>query len=213
MQNTTCVACKSKFIEIFDVIEHKTYWNCSTCKAKFLDPIDRLEPKLEKKRYQQHKNNVDDHSYKKFLSKLSNPLLKKLSIGDEGLDFGCGPGPALANILSSEGFKIDLYDPFFFPDKKIFLKKYNFITCSETIEHFFNPYDEFINLDKLLLKSGWLGVMTCFMKKNILFEKWHYRRDPTHVVFYAEETFEVIANQRNWIYEVPSKDIVLFYKK
>ena len=115
--------------------------------------------------------------------------------------------------MSSEWFKIDLYDPFFFPDKKIFLKKYNFITCSETIEHFFNPYDEFINLDKLLLKSGWLGVMTCFMKKNILFENWHYRRDPTHVVFYTEDTFEVIANQRNWIYEVPSKDIVLFYKK
>jgi hypothetical protein len=35
---------------------------------------------------------------------------------------------------------------------------------------------------------------------------------PTHVVFYAEKTFEVIAKQRDWECEIVTKDVVLFYK-
>ena len=45
-----------------------------------------------------------------------------------------------------------------------------------------------------------------------LFKNWHYRRDPTHVVFYKKKTFEVIANQRNWNVLFPSKNIALFNK-
>ena len=40
--------------------------------------------------------------------------------------------------------------------------------------------------------------MTCFLTTGEAFDKWYYRRDPTHVVFYAEKTFEVIAKQRDW---------------
>ncbi len=55
--------------------------------------------------------------------------------------------------------------------------------------------------------------MTCFMTEDDLFEGWHYRKDPTHVSFYSEETFKVIAAQRNWTVEIPAKDIILFNKK
>ena len=91
-------------------------------------------------------------------------------------------------------------------------KKYDFITCTEAAEHFFDPYKEFNVLDGLLVSGGWLGVMTCFLTDEELFENWHYRRDPTHVVFYAEKTFEVIASQREWSCEIKSKDIVLLKK-
>jgi len=94
----------------------------------------------------------------------------------------------------------------------IFSKKYDFITCTETAEHFFDPYKEFNVLDGLLVSGGWLGVMTCFLTDEELFGNWHYRRDPTHVVFYAEKTFEVIASQREWSCEIKSKDIVLLKK-
>ena len=107
---------------------------------------------------------------------------------------------------------MDLYDPFFFPNKDIFYKKYDFITCTEAVEHFFDPYKEFNVLDGLLVSGGWLGVMTCFLTDEELFGNWHYRRDPTHVVFYAEKTFEVIASQREWNCEIQSKDIVLLKK-
>ena len=48
-------------------------------------------------------------------------------------------------------------------------------------------------LDSLLLDSAWLGIMTCFLTEESQFENWYYRKDPTHVVFYAEETFKIIV--------------------
>ena len=115
-------------------------------------------------------------------------------------------------IAMPKGFEIDLYDPFFYPNKEIFTRQYNFITCTETAEHFFNPYYEFKNLDSLLLSGGWLGVMTTFLTEDKFFENWYYRRDPTHVVFYAKKTLEIIAEQNNWEFETPTKDVALFYK-
>ena len=208
-----CVVCKSENLRIFKVIEGKKYWQCNFCQAKFLDKANRLDPKEERSRYEQHNNKVHDEAYRSFLSKLSEPLKTKLSSGDGGLDFGCGPGPALADMLSKDGYKMEIYDPFFFPDKNVLLKQYNFITCSETAEHFFDPFEEFNTLDGMLEKGGWLGLMTCFMTEDKLFESWYYRRDPTHVSFYSEETLKVIATQRNWTMEIPVKDIVLFNKK
>ena len=54
--------------------------------------------------------------------------------------------------------------------------------------------------------------MTCFLTADDAFENWHYRRDPTHVVFYKESTFEVISSQRRWVCDFPLKDIVLISK-
>ena len=207
-----CVVCASKSVDLFKIIDKKKYWKCNFCLAKFLDKNHHLDFKYEKERYSQHNNRVDDTAYRSFLSKLSIPLIKKLSRGNKGLDFGCGHGPALADMIKSDGFEIDLYDPFFFPNENIFTKEYDFITCTETAEHFFHPHKEFMFLDKLLRKKGWLGIMTCFLREDELFENWYYRRDPTHVVFYAERTFEIIAEQRNWSCEIPNKDIALFCK-
>ena len=207
-----CIVCNNQSAESFQTADTKTYWKCGYCLAKFLDPGLYIEVGIEKERYLEHDNRIDDEAYRSFLSRLANPLQKKLSVDDTGLDFGCGHGPALADMLQAEGFKIDLYDPFFFPDKKVFTKKYNFITCTETAEHFHHPFQEFNALDNLLAPGGWLGIMTCFLTTDEAFESWYYRRDPTHVTFYCEKTFEVIASQRNWQYEFPSKDIVLLQK-
>ena len=207
-----CIVCNNESTESFQTEDTKIYWKCRFCLAKFLDPSFYIELNIEKERYLEHDNRVDDEAYRSFLSRLSSPLKEKLSIGAKGLDFGCGHGPALAVMLQSEGFEVDLYDPFFFPNKKVFSKKYHFISCTETVEHFHNPFQEFNTLDNLLMSGGWLGIMTSFLTSDDAFESWYYRRDPTHVTFYSEKTFEVIAEQRNWDYEIKSKDIVLLHK-
>jgi len=207
-----CVVCDSKLIESFKTSDKLLYWKCNSCEAKFLDNSFHINADAERDRYLEHENIVDDPGYRNFLSKLTKPLKEKLSSSSTGLDFGCGHGPALADILTKDNFKIDLYDPFFFPNKDIFSKTYDFITCTETAEHFFSPKKEFYNLNSLLKTKGWLGVMTCFLTTREDFDKWYYRRDPTHVVFYAEKTFEVIAKQRDWKCEIVTKDVVLFYK-
>ena len=207
-----CIVCREYSAFIFKIIESKKYWKCENCLAKFLDKKYFLTTKEEKNHYLLHQNIIKDKKYRSFLSRLTIPLKQKLSISNKGLDFGCGHGPALADIFIKEGFEIKLYDPFFFPNKNVLKQKFDFITCSETVEHFHKPYEEFNLINRLLNSRGWLGVMTCFATSDNLFEKWHYRRDPTHVVFYNEETFKVIAKARNWNYEIIKKDIVLFYK-
>ena len=207
-----CIVCKSKLISSFTTKDKKTYWQCSCCSVKFLDQAFFIDEDTEKARYLEHQNEIGDPAYLKFLSKLSKPFKTKLKSDDHGLDFGCGHGPALAEMFKADGYSIDLYDPFFYPNKEVFSNKYNFITCTETAEHFFNPNREFKTLDSILAPGGWLGVMTTFLTEDKSFENWYYRRDPTHVVFYAEQTFEVIAEQNNWQLEIPAKDIALFCK-
>ena len=148
-----CIVCNNQSAESFQTSDTKTYWKCGYCLAKFLDPGLYIEVGIEKERYLEHDNRIDDEAYRSFLSRLANPLQKKLFVDDTGLDFGCGHGPALADMLQAEGFQIDLYDPFFFPDKKVFTKKYNFITCTETAEHFHHPHAGFAITSVLILGS------------------------------------------------------------
>ena len=92
-------------------------------------------------------------------------------------------------------------------------KQYDFITCTETAEHFYDPFKEFNTFNDLLKPGGWLGIMTSFLTTDDKFENWYYRRDPTHVTFYCEKTFQVMASQRDWTCEIRSKDVVLMQKK
>jgi len=61
--------------------------------------------------------------------------------------------------------------------------------------------------------GGWLAVMTIFQTDDTAFAGWHYRRDPTHVVFYREETFTAIARHHDWRCEFPCDNVVLLQKK
>ena len=54
--------------------------------------------------------------------------------------------------------------------------------------------------------------MTSFQTNDDEFGKWHYRRDPTHVVFFREETFRLVAERRGWTCEFPAKDVALMRK-
>ena len=208
-----CTVCKNNNIEFFLNVRGLDYWQCPFCKAIMLNPIQFMSSNKEKKHYLKHNNEINDIRYRTFLYNLIEPLKDKISVNDIGLDYGCGYAPALADILIKEGFNIELYDPFFFKNENIFFRKFNFVTCSEVVEHFFKPYEEFNKIDGLLAKNSWLAVMTSFMTEDYLFENWHYRRDPTHVVFYKKITFRIIANQRNWKINFPSKNVVLFNKK
>jgi 2-polyprenyl-3-methyl-5-hydroxy-6-metoxy-1,4-benzoquinol methylase len=105
-----------------------------------------------------------------------------------------------------------VYDPFFAPDRAVLDRSYDFISCTETAEHFHNPADEFDRLEGLLRPGGWLALMTCLHTEETNFGKWYYRKDPTHVVFYAAQTMRQIATIRGWSYEFPANNVVLMRK-
>lgn len=208
-----CVVCCAARPRTFLEVAGKRYWRCDVCEATFLDPGQQPTRDEEFSHYGHHENDPDDARYRRFLAKLADPLLEKLQPGMSGLDYGCGPGPALAAMLGEAGIEMALYDPFFRPARDVLERHYDVITLSEVAEHMFEPAAEFERLDQLLKPGGWLGVMTCFQTDDDRFAAWHYRRDPTHVVFYRIRTFEVIAERWGWHCESPRKDVALLQKR
>jgi len=207
-----CIVCKNQEAVDFKNIKQKRYWKCSYCEAIFLDKEFYLSSNDEYKHYLTHNNDVNDPRYKKFLSNLMFPLIERIKLNSIGLDYGCGPGPALSLMLREKGYQMFNYDPFFHPKKSNLLKKYDFISCSETVEHFHNPFYEFTRFNELLNDGGIIGIMTNFHSKENIFENWYYIKDPTHVVFYNKKTFQIIAKIFDWDSEFLGNNLV-FLKK
>lgn len=208
MAACACPICGARADPLLSV-DGRSYFRCPACDARFLDPAQLPSAEEELAHYRHHENDPDDPRYRRFLSKLAEPLLERLPGASRGLDYGCGPGPALAAMLREAGHEVALYDPFFAPDPSPLARTYDFVTCTEVAEHFHHPARDFDRLRALVRPGGWLGMMTCFQTDDARFRDWHYRKDPTHVVFYRAETFGHLAALWGWSCESPVKDVVL----
>lgn len=184
------------------------YFHCPECDIRFLDPARQLTPEQERLRYLLHENNVEDESYQKFVSPMLSQVQQRFKKGSLGLDFGCGPGPALAQLLVQAGYPMELYDPFFKNDPGPLARTYDFVVTTETVEHFYLPHVEFTRLRGLLKPGGGLGVMTSVCDEQTDFANWYYRRDPTHVSFYSQKTFQWIQRHFRFAsYEFSGKNL------
>ena len=188
------------------------YLRCDQCHATLLSAAHLPSHETQLQKYQQHQNDPHDARYREFLNRLAAPLLAVLPPKQLGLDFGCGPGPALADMLAGAGHVMHLYDPFFFPDSAVLDQQFDFVTCTEVAEHFHQPHAEFTRLVALVKPGGLLALMTNFQTDDSRFADWHYRRDPTHVTFYKQETFDFIAADFGWTCEIPCKNVVFLRK-
>ncbi len=207
-----CPVCRAAALRPFLVVDDKAYDRCDVCAATVLDPKQRLDAAAELAHYRHHENDPADPRYRRFLAGLAEPLCARLAPASFILDYGCGPGPALAAMLGEVGHRVRLFDPFFAPDPGALEARYEAVTCTEVAEHFHNPASEFDRLDSLLKSGGLLALMTCFQTDDTRFSTWHYRRDPTHVVFYKETTLRHIAALRGWTIDIPVKDVAIFQK-
>jgi SAM-dependent methyltransferase len=208
-----CILCKSTDIFHFHKDNTRSYFRCDSCKLVFVPSKYWLSAKDEKAEYDLHQNDPSDRGYQRFLSRLSKPLLKRLGPHQKGLDFGCGPGPALSPLFEKKGHEMDLYDPFYYHDNSVLTKSYDFICATEVVEHLKNPDQVFATCFKLLNPHGWLGIMTKLVIDQRAFRTWHYIRDMTHICFYSRETFIYIANRYHAHIQFADKDVILLRKK
>ena len=175
-------------------------------------PCAQLSADAEKAEYDLHRNSVDDPGYRRFLGRLAGPLLARLTTASQGLDFGCGPGPALAAMLREAGHQVRLYDCFYAPDDSVLTGPYDFITASEVVEHLHQPGDVLARLWQALRPGGCLGLMTKLVIDREAFSRWHYKNDPTHVCFFSRETFAWLAAQWGAEAEMIGDDVIIFTK-
>lgn len=192
-----CTLCKSLDTHPLHSNNLYTYHICRECDLVFVKPDERLNPEKEKQRYDQHENDPEDERYRAFLNQLFNPLNKKLKPHSYGLDYGAGPGPTLSVMLEEVGHSMEIYDPYYANNRSVLQNKYDFITSTETVEHFYNPGDEFEKLWSILKPDGYLGIMTLLRPEDEPFSEWHYTHDETHVSFFSMKTFRWLADQLN----------------
>lgn len=208
-----CTLC-SQPSNLFCEDKKRRYFRCTGCDLVFADPGARLTEKDEKAIYGFHQNDPDDARYRSFLNQLATPLLKKLRPGMHGLDYGCGPGPALHLMLQEQGMTMSVYDLYYAPDKKQLARQYDFVTCSEVVEHFGEPSASWPELVGLVKSGGWLGVMTWLFTRDSAedFKRWSYKGDPTHVSFYTPKTMQWLAEYLGLSLDIVSDRVVLFKK-
>ena len=187
--STNCPLC-AHMSECFCKDRAREYLRCPRCDLVFVPEHQHLSPTEEKSRYDFHQNDPGDSRYRKFLSRLFQPLENQLDEGAQGLDFGCGPGPTLSVMFEEAGYTCAIYDLHYANDPSVFDQTYDFLTCSETMEHLYDPRKEFERFVKLVKPGGWIGIMTQLHDEApVPFERWHYKDDDTHVCFFSRKTF------------------------
>jgi 2-polyprenyl-3-methyl-5-hydroxy-6-metoxy-1,4-benzoquinol methylase len=166
----------------------------------------------ERAYYDLHENSPTDQGYRTFLSRLARPLLDRLTTGMKGLDYGCGPGPALSIMMRESGMIMEDYDPIYNNQTPIDEQIFDFVTCTEVVEHFREPSSDWLKLTNRVKPGGWLGIMTKLVISRERFATWHYKEDPTHVAFYSPATFQWLGKYFDMDVKQVDRDVILMRK-
>lgn len=236
MSHAACRLCReSEGTRLFFADRKREYLFCEHCRAIFVPDRFVVPPHVERAEYETHDNFTEDEGYRRFLARAIQPLLEHVphfaepraehSSPCRGLDFGCGPNPLLAKMLSARPYScnMDFYDKYFFPDTvdlASLTNTYDFITATEVFEHLHSPLAETERLWRALKPGGVLVVMTKRSTGTVeSFRSWHYIRDCTHILFFTEEAFAWLARflseKTAFFCDVSfwGKDIALLQKK
>ncbi len=170
-------------------------FHCQICDLIFKEAQTYLPWSEQKTRYDQHRNDIENPGYVQFFEQLLGPLRQHLRPNISALDWGSGPGeaPVLAQLLAREALKVDLFDPIYQPNLSS-SSVYDLITSTEVLEHFQTPRASLREILFHLKPQGVFAGLTQFHQGPEKFGTWWYVKDPTHVVFYSEKTFQWIAD-------------------
>ncbi|WP_337076481.1 class I SAM-dependent methyltransferase [Aeromonas dhakensis] len=190
----------------------KLYHRCRVCELVWLDAAEHLDPAREKAVYDGHDNQVDDPRYRAFLLRAFGEVQRRLPPPASGLDFGCGPGPALIAMGREAGYQMAGYDKFYADEPELLTRQYDFITSTEVIEHIAEPRAVLETLWGCLKPGGLLVLQTQRVLGDERFRQWRYRHDPTHIVFFAEASFRALATRWQAQVEFPHADVAVITK-
>lgn len=203
-----CSSCRSYPLPVAG----KAYHRCLACELVWLDEADHLDEAAEKAVYDDHDNRVDDPGYRRFLMRAFGEVLARVPPPACGLDFGCGPGPALVAMGRESGYEMAGYDKFYADDPELLSREYDFITSTEVVEHLADPRAVLDGLWARLKPGGVLVVQTQRVLGDERFRTWRYRQDPTHIVFFAEDSFRALGARWRAEVEFPHADVAVFTK-
>ncbi len=202
------ICCNNSIKKVINKIE---YDFCPICGFLSKDEKYILDSKSEHERYLKH-NNDDNAGYKNYQEKFYLEI--KEYLGKTNLDFGCGEGKVLANILNENGYETLAYDLYFHSEVKYEKHLYDAIILEEVIEHLKDPMQVVMTLTKLLNDDGKIIIRTQFIPSDVFTSNWWYLRDSTHISFFKYETFKYICKYFSLqIIYCNDKDLIILQRK
>ena len=210
--SSPCPLCRHPAAQSYHSDRVRSYYQCGNCALVFVPPEYHLSLEGERAYYDLHENSLQDQGYRRFLSRCAIPLLGELMPASEGLDFGCGPAPLLAQMLAEAGHRVELYDSYYVPNAGAMKRDYDFIVATEVIEHLSAPGEELQRMWERLRPGGVLALMTKLVISPERFANWHYIRDPTHISFFSVPTFRWLAEKLQAELEFADSDVIFLRK-
>lgn len=208
-----CRLCGDQHLSLYHQDSTRPYLVCETCQLVQVPPSWFLDASREKAEYDQHDNSVEDRGYRRFLQRSADQVLMHVTPPATGLDFGCGPAPALATILAESGYEVALFDWFYHRDDCVWQSTYDFVTATEVVEHLHDPKYWLDRLWSSLRPGGVLVIQTKRVLSKHQFSEWHYIRDPTHVTFFSIATLYWLARCWGATVRLAAPDVAVFHKK
>lgn len=178
--------------------ERREFYHCHNCDLIFVPSKYFASDIQDKSRYGTHENQPTDQGYIDFLSRIFSPMdrvIPEWKGFSRALDYGSGPRPVLAQMMTQLGVPTDHYDLYFQNDRSKLQKKYSLVVSTEVVEHFKNLQNEWSDLFGFVEQGGYLVIMTQFHRGSDHFQSWWYAKDFTHIHFYSEDTLKWIASK------------------
>jgi len=189
-----CHICNEPTMMFMDQKNQMLYQHCKACEYIFKHPSVFQTIEDQKARYDLHENEEESEGYRAYFQRFLDFTLPSVQNPKMALDFGCGESTLLASMLGEKGIACDSYDPIYHPNGLDNTKKYDLIVSTEVFEHLHQPKEVFESLLDRLNVGGYLAIQTEFHPNEMAaFMNWYYTQDPTHIVFFTVETFEVLC--------------------
>lgn len=190
------------------------YHRCSHCLFVFKDREDLPDSETSRARYLLHENSLENSGYVEYLKRFIASLdLEHPQRTTSILDYGSGPQPVLAHLLSEMGYQVDTYDLFFSPSEAYLGNQYDLITLLEVAEHLERPLEVLKTLRSLLDETGRIVIRTQLngTTSDRQFLSWWYTRDVTHIGFFSEKSMQFIAEELDMKMVLKDANTVVFF--
>ena len=176
---------------------NRDYLRCPSCGYVQVSAPGIPDSATERERYLLHDNDPGNSGYVSYLTRFAEQTVYRCApVGSSLLEVGSGPSPVLAGVLTTAGYVVRTYDPYFAPNESVFEAIYDGVLAVEVAEHVQWPAPFFERIVNATIPGGWIWLRTELWEGPAeAFARWWYKEDVTHIGFFSAQSIRLVAEK------------------